>query len=152
MARLIGFILLLTFTYNQGYSQDSDSTKTMHDIPIKINTKLKNLGILELGEKVVYKFEITNTSNKPLVIWHVSASCGCTTPNWTKKPIQPNETGIVKVKFESEEPGAFEKSVHVYTNFNDRPVKLVIQGQVVTSKAEKGFSKKDVQFNSQISN
>ncbi|KKS67408.1 MAG: hypothetical protein UV36_C0008G0016 [Parcubacteria group bacterium GW2011_GWC2_42_6] len=42
----------------------------------------------------VFKFK--NTGDAPLVINRVQASCGCTTPTWTKEPILPGKTGEIE--------------------------------------------------------
>ena len=60
-------------------------------------------------------FEFTNTGNEPLILNNVSASCGCTTPEWTRTPIAPNATGSIKVSYNPKNrPGAFSKNVNVY--------------------------------------
>ena len=42
-----------------------------------------------------FDFIVTNTGTEPLVIQNVVASCGCTTPEWTKQPIPAGATGKV---------------------------------------------------------
>lgn len=78
------------------------------------------------------EFIIKNTGKAPLVISRVSASCGCTTPDWTKSPIAPGATGTVKVTYAAKgRPGPFSKSIAVYTNAQERAYNLVIKGNVV---------------------
>jgi hypothetical protein len=150
MIKIIPLFFIHFFIAGSLFSQSiSDSTPLIQQLTIK--TKIKDLGTLQKGEKSVYKFELTNTSTTSLVIWHVSTSCGCTSPSWTKKPVKSQETAEIKIKFEAEESGIFEKSVFVYTNFSDRPIKLSIRGQVLDTKSNKGFTKKETQFNSQLS-
>ena len=48
-------------------------------------TKLEHdFGSLPQGKPVTYEFEFTNTGDQPLILDNVQASCGCTTPTWTK--------------------------------------------------------------------
>ena len=49
----------------------------------------------EIGA-VSTQFEFTNTGKSPLIIQRVSASCGCTTPSYTKEPILPGESGKIQ--------------------------------------------------------
>ena len=42
-------------------------------------------------------FDVINTGNKPLLIIDVTVSCGCTTREYTKKPIAPGKQ--VKSKY-----------------------------------------------------
>ena len=41
-----------------------------------------------------FDFIATNTGTDPLVIQNVVASCGCTTPEWTRQPIPAGGTPI----------------------------------------------------------
>jgi hypothetical protein len=124
-------------------------------LPVAINTLRKDFGVIEQRSKAVYTFEITNQDEKPLVIWHVTTSCGCTSPTWTDKPVKKGEVGTVKVKYDTSQTGKFEKSVLVYTNFSDRPIKLIIEGTVTgtpikRSKAKSGYTKSEVHIDSNI--
>lgn len=47
--------------------------------------------IKEADGKVSHTFKIDNTGDAPLVLTRVIASCGCTTPEWTKEPIAPGK-------------------------------------------------------------
>jgi hypothetical protein len=76
-------------------------------------------------------FTYTNTGNEPLVITNVKASCGCTTPNWTKEPVGPGENGFVKATYDPKNrPGKFNKSITVTTNADQPTTILRITGEV----------------------
>ncbi len=56
-------------------------------------------------------------AKSPLVIERVQPSCGCTAPDWTKEPIAPGKTGMVKATYGTQgRPGHFEKTMTVFTN------------------------------------
>jgi hypothetical protein len=77
------------------------------------------------------KFEFTNKGSAPLVINAVSASCGCTSPKWTKEPVPPGEQGSIEVSYDPRNrPGAFNKSVMVRSNASNGTVVLRITGKV----------------------
>ena len=87
--------------------------------------------IKEADGPVSCEFIFTNTGNEPLVIINVNASCGCTRPEFPKKPIMPGKKGEIKVTFNpAGRPGEFVKDVKVRTNGNKRPI-LQITGVVV---------------------
>lgn len=91
--------------------------------------------IPEDGGNVSHTFEIKNEGTGPLVIVNVSATCGCTIPEWTKTPIAPGKTGTVKVTYNpTNRPGNFIKSVRVYGQGIRNGMVLTIRGSVV--KAE----------------
>jgi hypothetical protein len=80
---------------------------------------------------VTHDFVFTNTSNRPVKVLDVHPSCGCTTPGWSKEPIQPGKTGFVQAKFDPQgRPGHFTKSLTVTTDLDPNPIMLQIKGQV----------------------
>ena len=88
----------------------------------------------EMGA-VTTRFEFTNTGTTPLIIRRVSASCGCTTPGYTREPILPGKTGTISAKYSTvARPGTFNKSITVYTNVPDTVYVLRIKGNVLPKK------------------
>ena len=73
-------------------------------------------------------FTITNTGTQPLIFNRVSASCGCTNVNWEKRPVEPGKTATISVEMRPEETGHFSKSIEVYCNAKESPVKLMLTG------------------------
>ncbi len=133
------------------FCQDANSTwVSVKHQPVLVNTTEKDLGFVMQNEKTVFKFKLKNVGNRSLKIWHVSTSCGCTTPKWTGKPIKNGKQGVVKIKFDSSEIGEFNKSVFVYTNFADKPIELTITGTVINSKSDQKITKRNTNFNSNI--
>ncbi|MDH6357119.1 DUF1573 domain-containing protein [Parabacteroides sp. PF5-9] len=87
--------------------------------------------IKEADGKVSHTFEIKNTGGMPLVLTRVIASCGCTTPEWTKEPIAPGGKGTIKITFDpAHRPGPFTKSISVYSNGKTGSFILTIRGEV----------------------
>ena len=77
------------------------------------------------------EFTFTNTGNEPLILSNVRASCGCTTPSWTKEPVMPGRTGVIKVRYNTNNIGGFSKRVTVNSNSVTTPtVTLTIKGTV----------------------
>ncbi|MDD2313269.1 MAG: DUF1573 domain-containing protein [Proteiniphilum sp.] len=88
----------------------------------------------ELGA-VTTQFEFTNTGKSPLIIQRVSASCGCTTPSYTREPVLPGKKGTISAKYSTvRRPGTFNKTITVYTNVPDTVYVLTIKGNVVPKK------------------
>lgn len=87
--------------------------------------------IKESDGKVSHTFVINNQGEAPLVITRVIASCGCTTPEWTKEPIAPGKSGDIKVTYDpSGRPGPFSKTISVYSNGKTGSFILTIRGEV----------------------
>jgi len=88
----------------------------------------------EIGA-VTTEFEFTNTGKSPLIIQRVTASCGCTTPRYTREPILPGKKGKISAKYSTvARPGTFNKSITVYTNVPDTVYVLNIKGNVTPKK------------------
>ena len=95
--------------------------KTTHDFG-KVNE--------EVG-KATYSFEFTNTGDAPVIISNVTASCGCTTPEWSKEPVLPGKTAKVTVGYSTiGRPGPFVKSLTVMNNGDPASIPLQIKGDV----------------------
>jgi len=87
--------------------------------------------IEEKNGSVQHKFVFTNTGDSPLVIQNVKASCGCTTPAWTKDPVPPGEKGFVTAKYNPKNrPGSFRKSLTVKSNAEPADKMIFIKGMV----------------------
>ncbi|MFV0377375.1 MAG: DUF1573 domain-containing protein [Mangrovibacterium sp.] len=78
-----------------------------------------------------YNFAFVNNGATPLILNNVQASCGCTTPEWTKKPIAPGEKGFIKVSYNpANRPGPFNKTITVTSNGEIPRTILRISGTV----------------------
>ena len=75
------------------------------------------LGRIKEGEQISYTYHFKNQGNMPLQILSVNASCGCTTPKWSKELVQPGKKGFIKVTFDSKgKEGKLQKTVTAYAN------------------------------------
>ncbi|MFC2121298.1 DUF1573 domain-containing protein [Bacteroidota bacterium] len=121
------FFFLFAISINTGLKAQVRKTKiefekTTHDFQT----------FNEEDGSVSYSFNFTNTGNYPLIITQVTSSCGCTTPNWTKFPVQPGKKGFVKATYNPlRRPGVFNKTIMVRGNFDPSILKLWIKGNVI---------------------
>lgn len=99
---------------------------------ITFKNRSHDFGIIkEDGGPVTHNFEFTNTGDKPLIIVEATASCGCTRPEYTTKPIKPGKKGKIKVTYSPlGRPGAFRKTVKIKTNAKESRTTLIIEGTV----------------------
>lgn len=88
--------------------------------------------IKEEKGKVSCDFEFENTGTKPLIIIGAMASCGCTKPDYPKRPIAPGKKGVLKVTYDpAHRPGPFKKDIRVKTNSQKRNMTLSVIGCVI---------------------
>lgn len=122
----LGFIfsLLMFCSFAVAFAQNDHKIsfdKTTHDF-----------GTIEKNSLAETVFTFTNTTDSPVKLSNVKASCGCTTPFYTKESIEPGKTGEIKVKYNTARMGPFTKSVTVRydTGQTARPIVLYIKGKV----------------------
>jgi len=114
---------------------------------VKENTH--SFGKIPQGRPAVYTFEIVNTGATALRLDNVQASCGCTTPDWSRDAIEPGATAKIKVGYNAYAEGAFSKNVTIVYNTNQTKV-LTITGEVYKSPASSAPENSSVQLLKQI--
>jgi len=101
--------------------------KTEHDFG-KIN---------EGDGRVSVVFNFKNEGMSPLVLSNVRASCGCTTPTWTKEPVEPGQVGSITVTYNPNgRPGRFQKTVTITSNATEGTKRVYIKGEVIPKSAK----------------
>ena len=81
-----------------------------------------------------WSFTFKNLGEQSIVINRVRSTCGCTVPEWPRKPVEPGASGQIMVKYNTALTGTFMKSVYVYSTAANSPVKLQIKGKVLSIK------------------
>ncbi len=103
---------------------------------IKFDKTVHNYGEIMQGANGDCEFSFTNTGKEPLILSNVAASCGCTTPNWTREPIMPGKKGTIKVHYDTNRLGIISKTITVVSNGKTDRVVLRIEGKVNQKPAE----------------
>lgn len=76
-----------------------------------------DFGTLTEGDTVEHSFAFTNTGEFPLIINNITASCGCTTPEWPREPVAPGAKSSIRVRFNSQgKMGQQNKTITVFAN------------------------------------
>ena len=98
---------------------------------LTVNKESYDLGQVEWSKPVTVEYTLTNSGDIPLVIANVTTSCACTVASWPKMPIQPGQTGQVRVNFDAMALGQFYKEIEIYSNSTPNIVYLNFSGEVV---------------------
>ena len=93
-----------------------------------------DFGKIPQGRPATFDFEIVNTGKDSLKLDNVQASCGCTTPEWSKDNIAPGASAKIKVGYNAHAEGAFTKTVTIFYAGNQTKV-ITIKGEVYRSQA-----------------
>lgn len=108
-----------------------------------------DFGKIPQGRPAVTSFEIVNTGSTPLKLDNVQASCGCTTPIWSRDAIAPGATAEIKVGYNAYAQGHFTKMVTIIYNTN-RTKTLTITGEVYAAPASSAPENSSVELLKQI--
>lgn len=90
-----------------------------------------DFGKILQGEQVSYTFKFKNVGNAPLIITNIEKTCGCTSPDFSNKPIKPGEEGKITITYDSKGHKGFQnKRLIVKANTNPSETILRIKAQV----------------------
>jgi|SRR5574344_228224 hypothetical protein len=76
-------------------------------------------------------FELTNTDPTTLLIQNVRVSCGCTAVDYPKTPIAKGSKFVIRVTYDAQQMGHFDKQVGIYYANQESPTFLTLRGVVV---------------------
>lgn len=157
----IGFLLLLASCADKKQEKHASSIvanedntrdlkKTLTSVDKEEQERQKSISEIEF-ERLVHDygkivadadynttFEFTNTGKKPLLIYDVKTSCGCTVPTWNKKPIPAGAKERIQVTFhpKAHQLGTEVKTVTVLSNTNPGMTVLQIKAEVSPPKTK----------------
>lgn len=108
-------------------AQTKPSSLTPENMYFKFS--IHDFGTIQEGPSAEHEFEFTNTGKEPIIISNVSASCGCTTPSYSKDPVLPGKKGTVKAIYNTQgRVSPFTKTITITSNAGVKV--LTIKGEV----------------------
>jgi len=128
--------LVFTVAMNAQTPQTTNAQpqQTADDV-MKLNTEKHDFGKIPQGTPAEFYFQITNKSDKAIVVESAQASCGCTTPEVPKEPIAPGATAKLKVSYNAANLAGFTKTVSIKIAGIDQPKVVTITGEVLAKEA-----------------
>lgn len=113
--------------------------KTFAQFKFTEKERTHDFGNIPEGPKVTHTFTFLNTGNEPLIVTNAQASCGCTSPEFSKEPVLPGQKGKITVTYATQgRPGNFTKSVYLTSNARTENgterYELFIKGNVLPEK------------------
>ena len=138
---------------HEGHNHDNKVTVPVLNSPpiaqkedaLKIKEMEHNFGMIPQGKPVYYSFEIMNTGKEPLKLDNVSATCGCTTPEWSREEIAPGAKSVIKVGYNAAAEGHFEKPITItYGGSSMKQIRIL--GQVWKAPEGAAPANASVQF------
>jgi Protein of unknown function (DUF1573) len=144
-AILLSGLVFLSYAslFAQGKKNSPESKQQVELNPPASSLKVENMafttdvhdfGTVPEGPTADYEFSFKNTGKEPIVLSKVQASCGCTTPSYSKEPVPPGQEGKIHVTYNTKgRPNAFTKSITVVSNAGTKI--LTIKGTVEKAPA-----------------
>jgi len=131
--RIFSILLGLVFIYSCSTTKDS----SVEAPPVPVMTfieSVKDLGIVQEGDKKKLVYSFTNTGTAPLII-ELATTCKCTDITWPKEPIPPGGSGEIKAIFDSSGfEGIVKKSIDIIANTDPIVVEAKFIAEVILSE------------------
>jgi len=99
---------------------------------IKFETDTIDYGTIKKGSEKDRIFKFKNVGKKPLILTEVTASCGCTIPSYPKTPLKPKKSSEIKVTYDTNRVGPFNKTITVNSNDAKNGRKMIVIKGTVT--------------------
>ncbi|MCE7042578.1 DUF1573 domain-containing protein [Dyadobacter sp. CY312] len=116
-----------------GTEKKSESKQAGSKLPVLalMDSSSYDFGTVQEGAVVEHTFRFRNDGEFPLILNNITSSCGCTTPEWPKEPIEANATSSIKVRFDTKnKSGPQVKTITVYANTEPAYSELRLRGIV----------------------
>lgn len=127
----IGIMLSACGQNNADTGKGESELKSKIPVITLLSDSTFQFGNITEGDIVEHDFKFKNDGQFPLIINNVTASCGCTIPEWPREPISPGAESSIKVRFNSKgKPGPQVKTITVFANTEPAYSELRIQGLV----------------------
>ena len=140
MKKLLFTSILFTFLFVHVKAQESTIESIDPNTPdMSFENETIDYGTIDQGADGIRMFKFKNTGKSPLIITEVKGQCGCTTlpDGWPKEPIKPGASGTIKVKYDTQRTGAFDKKVTITSNGRTANKQVTIKGMIKAPPASK---------------
>ena len=100
---------------------------------IEFKEKVIDLGLLaQDDDKQELRVSFRNTGDVPLVVTEVRTSCSCTTVKYKRKPVQPNEEGVLNITVDPGKApkGHFYRVLQVYSTAKSGVQNITLKAEI----------------------
>ena len=125
---------LLCLSAFAGAKGGSDKGEKVRPIIVFERTSYDFGDVPRKGGDLIKEFRFSNKGDAPLVIKKITKSCSCMTITYSRKPVMPGKSAVIKIKYEPHkaEPGIFHRAVQIYSNEPTSKLRLItIQGNSI---------------------
>lgn len=128
--RIYTIVAILTFAVAVAFAAPGSK------VGVSFDRTTVDFGTVHAADGDVHlEYTMTNTSDKAVVILTATSSCGCTEPEYVRRPLLSGESTVIKVTFRtSGQQGEIDKEVTLrikQAGGKTEKVKLILRGAVV---------------------
>lgn len=100
---------------------------------LRLDSAYIDMGVVRGDTIVVGTMGFRNTGSEPLTIIRIFTECGCTVPEFSGTPVEPGESGVIRVRFDGRNRtnGHFRKVLRVKSNADNPRESFVIKGMIM---------------------
>lgn len=124
-------VCIISVCTHIGYAQSSELPKTSTDI--EFEHTLHSFNTLFFDDPATHTFRFKNTGAKPLIISSIKNTCGCHIISYSEQ-VEPGEWGTITIIYNTRRIGEFSKGLTIYSNAENSPHIVTIQGTVIQKK------------------
>jgi hypothetical protein len=132
MKKILFLVCIAVFAIGK-MSAQTDTTKLKP--VIKFESTTYDFGTITKGSDGTFKMEYTNDGNGAIVVTGVQKTCGCTSTDWSKEPVKKGQKGWIKITYNTNIVGSFQKTVFVNSNATTPTLAISFKGTVVDGSA-----------------
>lgn len=102
---------------------------------IKFENIEHKFGKVPEGTMIKHTFKFKNVGTIPLIISDVAPQCSCTTTDFPKKAIFPNQSGEITLELDTKNKrGEVEKNARVVANIEGGTMFIFFRGEVISNE------------------
>ncbi|MCZ2664423.1 DUF1573 domain-containing protein [Bacteroides fragilis] len=116
--------LYLNLILSAGICESRNLIQTKISLPETID-----MGAFDWSEEKEATLIIRNIGAVSLAVENIVTSCGCTSVEYSRKPVSVKDSLVIKVKYKAESPGYFNKDIAIYCNVPSSPVHVKLSGK-----------------------
>jgi hypothetical protein len=110
-----------------------------------LDEKQHDFGVVPQGQQLVHYFRVVNTTDKPLHIYNVRVSCGCTTARALENTIAPGKETAVWASMDSRRFSGY-KQVFIYVSFDQPRYEELRTAVAAVARSDISFSSDAIAF------
>lgn len=133
---LVFAILFSTMTF----AQTSVNANFKEGAKMSFTSTTVDYGTILQGSNRYRTVSFVNDGTEPLIIKKATGSCGCTVPTYPERPIAPGEKAEMKINYDTNRIGSFNKTVTILTNAGTKTLRVVgkVENKATTPTKKSG--------------